>query len=153
MGFKKRREKTDPRADKLRTQLAVERMEHRAQLRRLRTSLRKIQNASALLALELGDPGAKPELKRNKRSRQGGNDTETAVSVAKRVALHSELTGQQTAVLLLFVRNLSKDEVAEALGISLETMKSHISGILRRTEDARLADLLRRIHRTADGSS
>jgi DNA-binding CsgD family transcriptional regulator len=50
-------------------------------------------------------------------------------------------------VLEMLARNLSNKEIAERLGVSISTVKFHLSNAFRKTGAANRADL---VHRTAD---
>ena len=71
------------------------------------------------------------------------------IRVAKELAESAGLSERQTEVLLLAVRNFSREEIAKELGIGEWTLKSHLRQILKRTEYSRLQPLLRMIFRSA----
>lgn len=71
------------------------------------------------------------------------------IRVARSMAESAGLSDKQTEVLVLAVRNFSREEIARELGITAWTLKSHMRQILKRTNHDRLQPLLRRIFRSA----
>jgi len=63
----------------------------------------------------------------------------------------SGLSQRETEILLLAVREHSRDEIASLLGLSEETVKSHTRSILRKCGEQRLQDVARRIRRAGRG--
>lgn len=72
-----------------------------------------------------------------------------AIQVARVLANSSGLTARQTEVLVLLVRNFTREEIIAELEISEWTLKTHVRAVLRGTGHSRAQELLRKIGKMA----
>ncbi len=79
-----------------------------------------------------------------------GSD-EPAIAAARELAVASKLSPKQSEVLVMLLRDFSRQEIMQELDITAWTLKGHIRETLRRTGFGRTQALLRSLRKAAKG--
>jgi FixJ family two-component response regulator len=74
-----------------------------------------------------------------------GNNHETARRQVAAFALQHHLTTRETEVLMLAVTDVPRSAIAGLLGISPDTLKTHVKSVLQKSEEKRFGELARKL--------